>query len=116
MAYPGDIVDLVVQQTKIDFATASATLHAYHGDVVDTIIALACGAGAAAVREDDIIQANVSSCCTCDVSPLNLSVAEQVLLCHDRDGHPSKNKHREIFASVSRQMGITNLTRRPSSP
>ncbi len=26
----------------------SATLDAYHGDVVDTIIALACGAGAAA--------------------------------------------------------------------
>ena len=34
---------------------------------------------------------------SCDVSPLDLSVAEQVRLCHDRDGHPSKNKHREIF-------------------
>ena len=46
MAYPGDIMDFVVQQTKVDFATASATLDAYHGDVVDTIVALACGAGA----------------------------------------------------------------------
>ena len=69
MAYPGDIVDFVVQQTRVDFATASPTLDAYHGDVVDTIIALACGAGAAAAREDDIIQANVISC---DVSPLDL--------------------------------------------
>ena len=61
---------------------------------MDTIIALACGAGAAAAREDDIIQANASSC---DVSSVDLSVAEQVRLCHDRDGHPSKNEHREIF-------------------
>ena len=61
---------------------------------MDTIIALTCGAGAAAAREDDIIQANVSSC---DISPVDLSVAEQVRLCHDRDGHPSENKHREIF-------------------
>ena len=37
MAYPGDILDFVVQQTKVDFATASATLDAYHGDVADTI-------------------------------------------------------------------------------
>ena len=94
MAYPGDIVDFVVQQTKVDFATASATLDAYHGDVVDTIVALTCGADAAVARDDDIIQAKVSSC---DVSPVDLSVAEQVRLCHDRDGHPSKNKHREIF-------------------
>ena len=53
-----------------------------------------CRAGAAAAQEDDINQANVSSC---DASPLDLSVAEQVPLCHDCDGHPSKNKHREIF-------------------
>ena len=62
MAYLGNIVDFVVQQTKVDFATASTTLDAYHGDVVDTINALTCGAGAAAAREDDIIQAIVSSC------------------------------------------------------
>ena len=156
MAYPGDIVDFVVQQTKVDFATASATLDAYHGDVVDTIIALTCGADAAAARDDDIIQANVSSCDVSPVdmssrSPVDLSAAEQVRLCHDRDGHPSKNKHRKIFqsrkrrgyppnflalidhfkcetcavlqahvsigrASVSRQKGITNLRKRPSSP
>jgi len=93
MAYPGDIVDFVVGQTNVDFATASATLDAYHGDVADAIIALACGASTVAARDSDIIQANVSSC---DVSPLDLSIAEQVRLCHDRDGHPSKNKHREI--------------------
>jgi hypothetical protein len=58
MAYPGDIVDFVVQQTNIDFPTASANLDAYHGDVADIIIALACGAGAAAARDDDIIQTN----------------------------------------------------------
>jgi hypothetical protein len=86
----------VVQQTKVDFPTPSETLDAYHGDVADTIIALACGPGAAAARDDDIIQASVSSC---DASPLDLSVAEQVRLCHDSDGHPSKNKHREIFHS-----------------
>ena len=40
MAYPGDTVDFVVGQTKVDFATASATVDAYHGDVADTIIAL----------------------------------------------------------------------------
>ena len=73
MAYPGDIVDFVVGQTNVDFVTASATLDAYHGDVADAIIALACGASAAAARDSDIIQANVSSC---DVSPLDLSVAE----------------------------------------
>jgi len=93
MAYPDNIVDFVAGQTNVDFVTASATL-AYHGDVADAIIALACGASAAAARDRDIIQANVSSC---DVSPLDLSVAEQARLCHDRDGHPSKNKHREIF-------------------
>ena len=93
MAYPGDIVDFVVGQTNVDFATASAALDAYHGDVADAIIALACGASAAAARDSDIIQANVSSC---DVSSLDLSVAEQVRLCHDRDGHPSQNNHREI--------------------
>jgi len=94
MAYPGDVVDFVVGQTNVDFITASATLDAYNGDVADDIIALACGASAVAARDSDIIQANVGSC---DVSPLDLSVAEQVRLCHDRDGHPSKNKHREIF-------------------
>ena len=93
MAYPGDIVDFVVQQTSVDFATASAALDAYHGDVVDTIIALTCGPDAAVARDDDIIQANVSSC---DVSPVDLSVAEQVRLCHDRDGHPSKKTSRNL--------------------
>jgi hypothetical protein len=68
MTYPGDIVDFVVGQTNVDFVTASATLDAYHGDVADAIIALACGASAAAARDSDIIQANVSSC---DVSPLD---------------------------------------------
>ena len=87
-------MDFVVQQTKVDFATASASLDACHGDVEDRIIAPACGAGAGAARDDDIIQANVSSC---NVSPVDLSVTEQVRLCHDCDGHPSKNKHREIF-------------------
>ena len=45
MSYPGDIVDFAVQQTHVDFATASATLDVYHGDVADIMIALACGAG-----------------------------------------------------------------------
>jgi hypothetical protein len=94
MAHPGDIVDFMVQQTKVNFATASATLDPNHGDVADTIIALACGHSAATVRDDDINQANVSSCV---VSPLDLSVPEKVRLCHDRDGHPSKNNHHEIF-------------------
>jgi hypothetical protein len=94
MAYPGSIVDFVVQQTKVDFGTAIVTLDEYHGHVADTINALACGACVAAVRDDDIIHANVNSC---DISALDLSVEEQVRLCHDRDGHPSKNKHRESF-------------------
>ena len=28
-----------------------------------------------------------------EVSPLELSVADQIRLCHDRDGHPSYNTH-----------------------
>ena len=54
MAYPGVIVDFMVHQTKVDYPTASATLDAHHDDVADTINPLACGAGAAAARDDII--------------------------------------------------------------
>ena len=97
-AYPGDVVDFVVQHTNADFLTASTTLDAYNGDVVDTIVALKSGPAAAAAPEHVVIQANVSNATRpCDISPLDLSIADQVRLCHDRDGHPSKNKHRQIF-------------------
>ena len=97
-AYPGDVVDFVVQQTNADFLTASTTLDAYNGDVVDTIVALKSGPAAAAAPDNATIQANVSNAMRpCDISPLDLSIADQVRLCHDRDGHPSKNKHRQIF-------------------
>ena len=66
--------------------------------MVDTIIALNSGPAAAAAPENVVIQANVSNVMrSCDISPLDLSIADQVRLCHDRDGHPSKNKHRQIF-------------------
>ena len=99
-AYPGDVVDFVVQQTNVDFRTASTTLDAYNGDVVDTIIALTSGPAAAAAPEDIVVQvqANINDVTrSCDISPLELSIADQVRLCHDRDGHPSKNKHRQIY-------------------
>lgn len=99
-AYPGDIVDFVVQQTSADFATASATLDAYHGDVVDTIIALTLGPAAAASHDNEVVQANMSQATRpSDVSPLDLPIADQIRLCHDRDGHPSRNKHRAIFTA-----------------
>ena len=80
-AYPGDVVDFVVQQTNVDFQTASTTLDAYNGDVVDTIIALNSGPAAAAAQEDVVIQANVSDVTrSCDISPLDLSIADQVRL------------------------------------
>ena len=56
------------------------------------MITLTCGASAAAARDGEIIQENVSSC---DVTPMDLYVAEYVRLCHDHDRHPSKNK--QIF-------------------
>ena len=66
--------------------------------VVDTIVALTSGPAAAAAPNNTAIQANVSNAMRpCDISPLDLSIADQVRLCHDRDGNPSKNKHRQIF-------------------
>jgi hypothetical protein len=41
--------------------------------------------------------------CTCiasqpsEISPLELSVADQIRLCHDRDGHPSHNTHLRMY-------------------
>ena len=32
-----------------------------------------------------------------EVSPLELSVADQIRLCHDRDGHPSYNSHLRMY-------------------
>ena len=32
-----------------------------------------------------------------EVSPLELSVADQIRLCHDRDGHPSYNTHLRMY-------------------
>ena len=98
MAYSGDVVDIIVQQTDVSFTTAAATLAAYQGNVVDSILAIELGAAAVAAPDDSAIQAYASSATrTCDVSPLELSDADRVRLCHDRDGHPSKNKHRQIF-------------------
>ena len=34
-----------------------------------------------------------------EVSPLELSVADQIRLCHDRDGHPSYNTHLRMYKS-----------------
>jgi hypothetical protein len=34
-----------------------------------------------------------------EVSPLELSVADQLRLCHDRDGHPSYNTHLRMYKS-----------------
>ena len=96
--YPGDVVDIVAQQAGVSFSVASATLDAYDGDVVDAILALEHGPAAAAAPNTTIIQAQTSTVTpTCEISPLDLSMAEQVRLCHDRDGHPSRNKHKEIF-------------------
>jgi hypothetical protein len=98
IAYPGDVVDIIVQQTGVSFITAAATLAAYQNNVVDSILAIELGPAAVAAPEDNIIQAYASSATRpCDVSPLELSDADSVRLCHDRDGHPSNNKHRQIF-------------------
>ena len=46
--------------------------------------------------------------CTCaasqpvEVSPLELSVADQIRLCHDRDGHPSYNTHLRMYKARQR--------------
>ena len=32
-----------------------------------------------------------------EVSPVELSVADQIRLCHDRDGHPSYNTHLRMY-------------------
>ena len=98
--YPGDVVDIVAQQTGVSFLEASATLDAYHGDVVDAILALEHGPAAVAAPNTSTIAVTAHASTvtrTSEISPLDLSVAEQVRLCHDRDGHPSRNKHREIF-------------------
>ena len=34
-----------------------------------------------------------------EVSPLELCVADQIRLCHDRDGHPSYNTHLRMYKS-----------------
>jgi hypothetical protein len=34
-----------------------------------------------------------------EVSPLELSVADQIRLCHDRDGHPSYNTHLRMYTA-----------------
>ena len=104
-AYPGDVVDFVVQHMNVDFRNASTTLDAYNGDVVDTIIALKSGPADAAEQEDTVVQAQVSIndvMRSCDISPLDLSIADQVRLCYDRDGHPSKNKHQIFLARQGR--------------
>ena len=62
--------------------------------------ASAAEGAAAAAPEDAVVQAQVNInevTRSCDISPLDLSIADRVRLCHDRDGHPSKNKHRQIF-------------------
>jgi uncharacterized protein YjgD (DUF1641 family) len=46
--YPGDVVDIVAQQAGVSFSVVSPTLDAYHGDVVDAILALEYGPAAAA--------------------------------------------------------------------
>ena len=100
MEWPGDVVDIVVQQTAVSFSVAAATLAAYQGDVVDTILTLELGPAAVAASAESAMQAptrSTEAVRTCDVSPLELSMADRVRLCHDRDGHPSKNKHRQIF-------------------
>ena len=40
VAYPGDVVDIIVHQTNVSITSTAATLAAYHGNVVDSILAI----------------------------------------------------------------------------
>ena len=44
-----------------------------------------------------------------EVSPLELSVADQIRLCHDRDGHPSCNTHLRMYKSQEGRGYPTNF-------
>jgi hypothetical protein len=45
-----------------------------------------------------------------EVSPLELSVADQIRLCHDRDGHPSYNTHLRMYKSRGGQGNPANFS------
>jgi hypothetical protein len=52
-----------------------------------------------------VVDSRINVACTLaasppsEVSPLELSVADQTRLCHDRDGHPSYNTHLRMYKS-----------------
>ena len=46
---------------------------------------------------ENVACTRAAQCQPVEVSPLELSVADQIRLCHDRDGHPSYNTHLRMY-------------------